>query len=66
MKNFMISQLKKPLAVATIIATFNVLNQGSAGAVSFDFTQGGWSQGGIVTGSFEGEDLGDRHYHFRN
>ncbi|MBH8565216.1 hypothetical protein I8748_24035 [Nostoc sp. CENA67] len=49
--------MKKPLAVATIIAIFNVLSQGSAGAVSFNFTQDGWSQGGIVTGSFEGEDL---------
>ncbi|MBN4003812.1 PEP-CTERM sorting domain-containing protein [Nostoc sp. LPT] len=50
-------QLKKTLAVATIIAVFNILSQGSAGAVSFNFTQGGWSQGGIVTGSFSGEDL---------
>jgi len=50
-------QLKKTLAVATIIGAFNIFSQGSASAVTFNFTQDGWSQGGIVTGSFEGEDL---------
>lgn len=50
-------QLKKTLAVAAILGAFNVFSQGSASAVTFNFTQDGWLQGGIVTGSFEGEDL---------
>ena len=48
---------KKILAIASVITAFNVFAQGSASAVSFNFTQAGWTAGGIVTGSFEGEDL---------
>jgi hypothetical protein len=49
---------KRVLARATVIcALFGALATASAEPVTYLLTQGSWTQGGEVTGSFTGEDL---------
>ncbi|WP_013322076.1 PEP-CTERM sorting domain-containing protein [Gloeothece verrucosa] len=44
------------LIITTLVGAITLCGQ-KANALTFNFTQQGWTQGGILSGSFSGEDL---------
>ncbi len=47
---------RKIIAVLVVLA-FSVCNTASAAVIKYNFSQSGFDSGGILTGTFEGEDL---------